>query len=147
MIGFFEHQYLSYKKNHIKNLLALSKADGHLHEKEIEVLYEIGKRYGLKDRQIKTLIDSEEKFEVNVPDNFHDKMHILYDMVLMVHADGIVEKKEIEFCEDVVKKFGMKKSIVRWLIDEVFPIGTPPPHDVWVDLKEIAKEKFLEKRK
>ena len=28
MIGFFEHQYLSYKKNHIKNLLALAKADG-----------------------------------------------------------------------------------------------------------------------
>ena len=23
MMGFFEHQYLSYKKNHIKNLVAL----------------------------------------------------------------------------------------------------------------------------
>ncbi len=147
MIGFFEHQYLSYKKNHIKNLLALSMADGHLHEKEVYVLYEIGKRYGLKDRQIKSLIESNEPFDVNVPDNFHDKMNVLYDMVLMVYADGIVEKKEVQFCEDVVKKFGMKKGMVRWLVDEVFAVGTPPPADEWAEMKEIAREKFVEKKK
>jgi hypothetical protein len=52
MIGFFEHQYLSYKKNHIKNLLALSKADGHMHEKEVDMLFKIGKRYGLKGKSM-----------------------------------------------------------------------------------------------
>ena len=55
MMGFFEHQYLSYKKNHIKNLLALAKADGHMHPKEEAFLYKIGERYGLKDRQVKLL--------------------------------------------------------------------------------------------
>jgi uncharacterized tellurite resistance protein B-like protein len=60
MIGFFEHQYLSYKKNHIKNLLALAKVDGHMHETEEALLYKIGKRYGLKDRQVKELVDSNE---------------------------------------------------------------------------------------
>jgi len=143
MIGFFEHQYLSYKKNHIKNLLALSKADGYMHEKEVEVLFQIGKRYGLKVRQINTLMESDEPYEVNVPDNFHDKMHVLYDLVLMVYADGVVEKKEIEFCEEVVEKFGMKKGIVKWLINEVFAVGTPPPADEWIEMKEFAKEKFL----
>ena len=147
MIGFFEHQYLSYKKNHIKNLLALSKADGHMHEKEIEVLYEIGQRYGLKNRQIKTLIESNEKFEVNVPENFNDKMNVLYDMVLMVYADGVVEKKEIQFCEDVVKKFGMKKRMVKWLVDDVFAVGTPPPPEEWADMKEYAKLNFISSKK
>lgn len=147
MIGFFEHQYLSYKKNHIKNLLALSKADGHMHEKEIEMLYKIGKRYGLKERQINSLIESDEPFEINVPDNFSDKMNILYDLVLMVYADGVVEKKEIAFCEDVVKKFGMKRPIVKWLIDDVFAIGTPPPPEEWTEMKLFAKENYLEKEK
>lgn len=146
MIGFFEHQYLSYKKNHIKNLLALSRADGHMHQKEEEMLYKIGKRYGLKDRQVAALIDDNEPYEINVPDNFNDKMNVLYDLVLMVYADGIVEKKEIKFCEDVVRKFGMKKEIVKWLIEDVFVIGTPPPHDEWTEMKEIAKSKFLEKK-
>jgi uncharacterized tellurite resistance protein B-like protein len=147
MIGFFEHQYLSYKKNHIKNLLALSKADGHMHEKEVDMLFKIGKRYGLKDRQINALMETDEAFEINVPDNFNDKMNVLYDLVLMVYADGVVEKKEIAFCEDVVKKFGMKKPIVKWLIDDVFAIGTPPPPDEWADMKAFARENYLEKRK
>jgi uncharacterized membrane protein YebE (DUF533 family) len=142
MIGFFEHQYLSYKKDHIKNLLALAKADGFVHEKEQKMLFKIGRRYGLKDRQIKTLIDSDEKFQIQVPDNHNDKMNILYDLMLMVYADGVVEKKEIAFCEGVVKKFGMKKETVNWLIHEVFDKGVAPRSDEWSELKAEAQKKF-----
>lgn len=143
MKGFFEHQYLSYKKNHIKNLLALAKADGFVHEKEQKMLFKIGKRYGLKDRQVKELIESKEKFTVNVPDNFHDQMNVLYDLMLMVWADGVVEKKEIAFCEALVKKFGMKKDVVKWLLQEVFEKGTPPAPDEWDELKKEAKKMFV----
>lgn len=142
MMGFFEHQYLSYKKNHIKNLLALAKADGAIHDKEKTMLFKIGKKYGLKDRQVQELVDSKEKFEVNVPDNHHDKMNVLYDLMLMVYADGVVEKNEIKFCEDVVKRFGMKKDVVKWLLEEVFEKGTPPPADEWAEMKDEARSKF-----
>ncbi len=142
MIGFFEHQYLSYKKNHIKNLLALAMADGVMHEKEEKMLFKIGKRYGLKDRQIKMLVDSDEKFQINVPDNHQDKMNVLYDLMLMVYADGVVQKSEIAFCEDMVKKFGMKKEVVKWLLSKVFEKGMPPIPDEWDEMKEEAKVKF-----
>jgi uncharacterized tellurite resistance protein B-like protein len=145
MHGFFEHQYLTYKKNHIKNLLALAKADGFVHEKEQKMLFKISKRYGLKERQVQELMDSNEKFTVNVPDNFHDKMNVLFDLMQMVWADGVIEKKEIEFCEALVKKFGMKKDIVKWLIHEVFEKGTTPPPDEWEEIKREAKEKFVTK--
>ncbi len=143
MHGFFEHQYLSYKKNHIKSLLALAKADGFVHEKEVKMLYKIAKRYGLKDRQVKELIDSNEKFEVIVPNNFYDKMNILFDLMQMVWADGVIEKKEIAFCESLVKKFGMKKDIVKWLLTEVFEKGVTPPTDEWEDLRLEAQERFV----
>lgn len=142
MIGFFEHQYLAYKKNHIKSLLALANADGHMHEKEIELLFKIGKRYRLKKRQIQELIDSTEKFEVIVPDNHHDKMNLLYDLILMVYADEVVNPHEIEFCEDVAEQFGMKKSIVKWLIGQ-FGKGTPPPPDEWEEIKDEALDRFM----
>ncbi|HCW06472.1 MAG TPA: hypothetical protein DGG95_03795 [Cytophagales bacterium] len=145
MHGFFEHQYLTYKKNHIKNLLALAKADGFVHEKEQKMLFKISKRYGLKERQVQELMDSNEKFTVNVRDNFHDKMNVLFDLMQMVWADGVIEKKEIEFCEALVKKFGMKKDIVKWLIHEVFEKGTTPPPDEWEEIKREAKEKFVTK--
>lgn len=142
MIGFFEHQYLSYKKNHIKNLLALAKADGHMHPKEEKLLYKIGKRYGLKDRQVKTLIDSDQKFEVNVPDNHFDKMNLLYDLILMVYADEVVDEQEIKFCEEAVMRFGMKKELITWLIS-LFDKGTPPPADEWDEIIEEAEKRFV----
>jgi hypothetical protein len=141
MKGFFEHQYLSYKKNHLKHLLALANADGNIHEKELVLLFKLGKKYGLKDWQIQNLVDSKEKFKLNIPDNFYDRMNLLYDLILMVYADGVVEKREIAFCEDVAIKFKMKKSIVKWLLEN-FEKGTPPPPDEWEEIKEQALEKF-----
>jgi uncharacterized membrane protein YebE (DUF533 family) len=141
MIGFFEHQYLSYKKNHIKNLLALARADGHMHPKEEALLFKIGKRYGLKERHIKELINSNEKYEVIVPDNHNDKMNLLYDLIWMVFADEVIDKHEIQFCEDAVKNFGMKTELVTWLVKE-FEKGTPPPPEEWEEIKKRAKEKF-----
>ena len=141
MIGFFEHQYLSYKKNHIRNLLALAKVDGHMHEKEIELLFRIGKRYGLKDRQVQELIDSDEAFTLIVPDNHNDRMNLLYDLILMVYADEVVDDHEVKFCEEAVIQFGMHKDLVAWLL-QVFEKGTPPHPDDWEDIKIEAAEKF-----
>ncbi len=142
MIGFFEHQYLSYKKAHIKNLLALAKSDGLMHPKEEALLYRIGKRYGLKDRQVKELIDKDEPLELKVPGSHNEKMNLLYDLILMVYADDIVDQHEIEFCEEAVEKFGMKKELVTWLLAE-FDRGTPPPPDEWEEIKEEARKRFV----
>jgi uncharacterized membrane protein YebE (DUF533 family) len=141
MIGFFEHQYISYKKNHIKNLLALARVDGHMHPKEEALLYKIGKGYGLKEWQIKDLVEANEKFEVIVPDNHNDKMNLLYDLIWMVFADEVIDRHEIEFCEEAVKNFGLKKDLVAWLVNE-FKKGTPPPPDEWEEIKRQAAEKF-----
>jgi uncharacterized membrane protein YebE (DUF533 family) len=141
MKGFFEHQYLSYKKNHIRNLLALAKVDGHMHEKEIALLFKIGKRYALKDWQVQDLIDSDDAFILIVPDNHNDRMNLLYDLILMVYADEVVDEHEVTFCEEAVAQFGMRKELVPWLLD-VFEKGTPPPPDEWEEIKEEARQKF-----
>lgn len=141
MQGFFEHQYLSYKKGHIKSLLALANADGHMHEKETELLFRIGANYGLKDWQIQNLVDSAEKYELAVPDNFNDRMNLLYDVLLMVYADGVVEKREIDFCEEVARRFNMKKEIVGWLL-KIFDKGAVPQADEWTEIKRESKERF-----
>lgn len=116
MIGFFEHQYLSYKKNHLHTLIALAKADGHLHEDEERLIYRIGEKYGLKDRQIASLIMSKKKRDLQIPESHENKMNQLYDLLLMVHADGVVDENEIHFCEQIAEKFDLKKEVIKWLL-------------------------------
>jgi len=142
MIGFFEHQYLSYKKSHIRNLLALAKADGHVHDKEEKLLFKIGSRYGLKERQVKEIIQNKEKYKVIIPDNHHDKMNVLYDLLLMIFADDVVDKNEVQFFEDAVKTFGMKKEMAKWLID-IFETRGRPLADEWEEITEEARKFVL----
>jgi hypothetical protein len=68
-------------------------------------------------------------------------MNLLYDLLLMIYADDVVDKHEVEFFEDAVKKFGMKKEMVKWLFS-LFRKGTPPPPDEWEEIKKEAREKF-----
>ena len=142
MIGFFEHQYLSFKKNHLKNLIALAKVDGHLHEDEKQLLYKVGERYGLKQQQIQQLIDSEEKFTLQIPESHDQKMNQLYDLVLMVYADGVVDKSEVRFCKQIVHQYGFKEEIIDWMIN-FFDLGKPPHPTEWEELKQTAQEKFI----
>ena len=141
MIGFFEHQYVSYKKNHIKNLLALARVDGHMHKEEEALLFKIARGYGLKDRQVQSLIESDEQFEMNIPDNYNDRMNLLHDLVLMVYADGVVDSHEVEFCEQAIKQFGMKRELFQYLLN-LFDKGAPPRADEWEEIKREAIKKF-----
>lgn len=141
MIGFFEHQYLSFKKSHLKNLIALAKADGHLHPDEEKMIYKMGDKYGLKDRQVASLLRSNKQTDLHIPKTHDQKMDQLYDIVMMVYADGVVDQSEIDFCEEIVERFELKKDIVAWLI-KIFDQGNVPTPSEWEELKTKAKELF-----
>ena len=113
-----------------------------MHQNDSQLLFKIGYGYGLQDWQIQNLIDHTDEYEVVVPNNYNDRMNLLYDLILMVFADEVVEDKEIEFVEDVAKRFGLKKEVVRWLI-KIFEKGTPPIADEWTEVKREAQERFV----
>lgn len=143
MIGFFEHQYLSYKKNHLQNLIALAKADGHLHDDEEKLIYRIGQKYGLKDRQVASLIMSKKKYDLHIPDNHEDKMNQIYDLLLMVYADGVVDDHEVHFCEQIAEKYELEKEVIPWLLqyfkDDNRPVG--PEWDKIIEESERFEKK------
>ncbi len=143
MIGFFEYQYLKFKKKHLENLVALARADGEFHEKERKFLYEIGLKYKLKPHQIDAVIEHGKSSKPRIPKAYPEKMAQLYDTVGMMLADGVIEESEMEFCRDIFKKYGMKEELIRVMIDAYQKGGVVEPEE-WENFLEQQK-RFQEK--
>ena len=137
MIGFFEYQYLKFKKNHLKNLVALAAIDGNIHKDEIDYLYKIGEKYQLKPQQIKKILDEKAQIEPEIPEPHHQKVALLYDLIGMMMADNVIEESEMEFCKKMFKKFGYKDLLIDEMID-LYRQGINDT-DAWEEFLEKAE--------
>ncbi len=117
MNGFFEHQYLRFKKKHLRNLVAMAYVDGELHHREKSLLYEVGERYGLKGWQIAKIIENQAPFEWDVPDDIGQRLDHIYDLIKMMLADDIIEENEMALCELVTVNYGFKKELIDDILD------------------------------
>ena len=144
MIGFFEYQYLKFKKNHLQNLVALARADGYFHEDEKKFLFDIGLKYKLKPQQVQQIIDSEETSEPIIPDTADKKIALLYDTVGMMLADGVIDKREMEFCRDIFKRFGFNEDLIHVMV-KTWKTGDAQDPEQWETFVEKAMNYALEK--
>src|SRR5690606_17764213 len=116
MKGFFEYQYLSFKQSHLSNLIALANIDDKLEDAEIDFFFKVGRKYGLKDKQIASLINDQQKPTPQIPDSHEGKVSQLLDLVGMMLADGRIETVEMEFCKEIAAQFGFQPDIISPLI-------------------------------
>lgn len=142
MIGFFEYQYLKYKKSHLKNLVALAKIDGHFHEKERDFLYEIGIKYGLKPRQIEIILNSDKEFDLEIPEGHEQRLGLLYDTVCMMLADGVIDDAEMEFCEHMFDRFDYNSELIGLMVKtrQNDMIGGPEDWENFIDAAIVYRK-------
>lgn len=144
MTSFFEHQKLSFRKNYLRNLIQLASVDGHLDESEVAVLYEIGKQRNLKDWQIDELLKEKDHFEVFIPESFLNKMNLLYDLMRLIYADGVVEDSEIAYIRHILSAFNLSHDVIAELLIK-FSNGTPSREE-WREFADSLAPTGPEKR-
>jgi uncharacterized tellurite resistance protein B-like protein len=146
MTSFFEHQKLSFRKSYLRNLIQLASADGHLDETEKQVLYEIGLHRNLKTWQIDELLNDTSTFEVFIPDSFLNRMNLLFDVMRLIYADGVVDEMEVAYIKHILSAFSLSPNVITELLI-LFQSGTPSI-DEWREftdtlLVEAPANKFL----
>ncbi|HYC85785.1 MAG TPA: hypothetical protein VEB86_11205 [Chryseosolibacter sp.] len=134
MTSFFEHQKLSFRKNYIRNLIQLASADGHLDETELKVLFEIAAKRNLKEWQVKELLKDTTPFEVFIPESFLNKMTLLFDLMRLIYADGVVDESEIAYIRFILASFKLSPGVISELFI-MFQNGTPDS-DTWREFTE-----------
>ena len=134
MTSFFEHQKYSFKKNYLRNLIQLASVDGHLDEMEISVLYAIGRQRKLKDWQIEELLQDRSTFEVFIPESFLNRMNLLFDLMRLLYADGVVDEQEVAYIKNILSLFNLSANVTTELLI-LFKDGVPSP-GVWREFTE-----------
>jgi uncharacterized membrane protein YebE (DUF533 family) len=119
MFNFFESEQTKRVKNHITNLGALARVDGHLDATELNYIIAVGQKNGLRPDDVKALIANGDKVQVHLPDNDSERFDQIYDLVEMMLADGIVDDNEMEFCMMMASKLGFRKAIVGVLVRKI----------------------------
>lgn len=137
MFGFFEKQYLVYKKNHIRNLMLLAGADGHLHNMEMDFIRRTGVRMGLKPRHLDKLISEGVPTSYVLPDRYDQKLSTLHDIVALTVADGLIDENERNLCKSMAISLQFKPEVIDMLLD-VFENELPSVEE-WEILKMKAR--------
>jgi len=141
MRGFFEHEYLDFKKSHLSNLISLAKIDGDFHKSEEQLIFKIGEKYRLKKWQVEAMIEQKDSIAINIPGSHVQKMGQLYDLLRMIYADNVIEDNEVSFCKKIAEQFGYKAEIVDWLI-RLFANGKLPEGTEWDGIVNEAEERY-----
>ena len=98
MFGFFENAQAKKIKGHLLNLAALAKADGHIDEREMKFILAVGKRNGIRPREVQSLVAGAKDGSNDLPTNDSERFDQIFDLVDMMLADGIVDETEMDFC-------------------------------------------------
>lgn len=138
MTSFFEHQRTSFKRNYLRNLIALASTDGSLDDEERKLIISIGLRRGLKEWQINELLEDTTKHVFFVPDSLGNRMNLLYDVMQIVYADGKVTTSEINFVKNILTSLELDPAIIQDILD-LFDTRNPNIVE-WNDFMETIIE-------
>lgn len=101
-------------KSHFLRLYQMAFADDNFDVLELKMLYNFAEERGLSKDQLNEILlnPSQESF---VPDSLEEKIEYLYDLALMIWADGIVTEDEI----NTLKKYCLKFQFLEENLDDI----------------------------
>jgi uncharacterized membrane protein YebE (DUF533 family) len=100
-------------------LVHLANVDNDFAVLERQVILNVGRRYGFDDHYIQLLMDKPLDIEELSLLDYNSKYESIYDCVQMMLIDGIINKKEIVYCQMIAIRLGFKAAVVQFLTDHM----------------------------
>lgn len=102
-------------KEHYIHLILVSKIDGVINPSELEMLHKEGRKFGLTDPEIDTLINSEIHNHYHAPYSLNEKFEHLYNVAEMILADEVVTDGE----KRMIRRFAIEAGFSDKAIDKL----------------------------
>ena len=118
-MGLFKSQKDKERLSHVKTLLALAYADGKLEKNEITAIATFAARENVDVEEVQKMLDGKDKVNFIPPQSEEDKVQYLYDLVLLMIADGNINEKEYALCKAVADQFGYREEAIDILLKKI----------------------------
>lgn len=103
--------------NHLNDLLNMALADSNIDISELTLIYEMGLEKGITKSEIDELQRNIKATSVEPPKELEDKVKLLYDLCLIIWADGKVVKEEKDLLLKFIVQCKFKKEDAEEIAD------------------------------
>lgn len=110
-------------KAHFLRLYQMAICDDNFSSLELKALYKSAEERGISQKNLDEILLNPINSKVTIPESIEEKIDYLYDLTVMIWADGEVSSNEKSSLEKYVLMFGFMEEnvlqIVEYLIDSV----------------------------
>ncbi len=92
-------------------------ADGETDPREMAILYELGRDYGITNDEINDAIVNNKGIELYNPDSIEDKVRFLYIMAQIAWANEVIDPEERELLKETAKRFNFEEENLDGIVD------------------------------
>jgi uncharacterized tellurite resistance protein B-like protein len=126
-------------RQHYLNLIEVFNLDGKITQEELALLHKEGKKFGLTDPEIDSLIKKESHHQYHSPYSLEDKFDQLYNVTEMILADDEVSPDEYKLLRRFAIEVGFDDRAIE-ILKVVLIEGVRNREDEETLLKKFRKE-------
>ncbi|MDH5379208.1 MAG: TerB family tellurite resistance protein [Cyclobacteriaceae bacterium] len=103
--------------SHLKNLLAIAKADGIVAEIEQHLMISVASRLGISIEEFNKISGNLENIEFVLPEKYDDRVEQFQDILMLMSVDNHIDEEEMETCKKIAEKFELTERDFKQLVD------------------------------
>lgn len=112
IFDFFSSKEKRAKLSHLKNLVALSMADGKVEKPELAAIAAICSREGLTEDDLQKCLNNPDSINFVPPTDDKTRLRYIQDMVLLMMSDGDIDENEMLVCKLTAEALGYKHEVI-----------------------------------
>lgn len=116
IFDFFSSKGKRAKLSHLKNLVALSMADGKVEKTELAAIAAVCSREGLTENDLQKCLNNPDSIKFVPPTDDNTRLKYIKDMVLLMMSDGNIDKNEMLVCKLTAEALGYKHEVIDAMI-------------------------------